>query len=291
MVGTASRSHGGLPAARRQSSPGLRRASRALLAGALVAALAACTGSLDEGASGPSSAHTGTVTRQQEAPRVELTPVPQADPRSYLTTEAPQVVDRDAYAFRTLNALRPGATYRLRMPGNLYPAAPRSHLAVELTLFGDIWWLFEQGVVTLEPSFVREDAGIRVMELDLIPYGPCQAQTRPPADPGPTSADLAGAILARFPFTVLDPPAPVARFGGSGIHLVARLDDPTASACDNNGLMTYRPMAAQHQLVELWIINVQGERVVVERSWFSDTSPRVLADQQSTLDSLHLLHV
>jgi hypothetical protein len=295
VAGTTSRSHGGLPAPQWQSSPGRRRASKTLLAGALVGgfvlALAACTGSPREGASEPNSGHGVAVTRQQEATRVELTPVPQPGTRSYLTTEAPQVVDRGAYAFRTLNALRPGAAYRLRMPGNLYPAAPRSHLAVELTPFGDIWWLFEQGVVTLEPSYLREDAGIRVMELDVIPYGPCQSQALPPADPGPTPADLAGAILARFPFTVLEPPAPVARFGGSGVHLVARLEDPTASTCDNNGLMTYRPMAAQHQLVELWIIVVRGERVVVERSWFSDTSPRVLADQQSTLDSLHLLRI
>jgi hypothetical protein len=55
--------------------------------------------------------------------------------------------------------------------------------------------------------------------------------------------------------------------------------------------MTYRPMAAQHQLVELWIVVVHGERVIIERSWFSDTSPRVLAAQQRTLDSLRLVRV
>jgi hypothetical protein len=85
------------------------------------------------------------------------------------------------------------------------------------------------------------------------------------------------------------PVAPVARFGGSGVHLVARLDDPKANMCDNNGLMTYRPMAGQHQIVELWIVVVHGERVLVERSWFADTSPGVLADQQRTLASLRLV--
>jgi hypothetical protein len=177
------------------------------------------------------------------------------------------------------------------MPGNLYPAAPRSHLAVELTLSGDTWWLFEQGVVIQAPSYLREDAGIRVMELDALPYGPCQAQARPPAEAGPTPADLARAILSRYPFTVIEPAAPVARFGGSGVHLVARLDDPQADRCDNGGVMTYRPMAAQHELVELWIVMVHGERVVIERSWFQDTTPRALVDQQRTLDSLRLLPV
>jgi hypothetical protein len=190
-----------------------------------------------------------------------------------------------------MNALRPGATYRLRMPGNLYPVAPRSNLVVELTLSGDSWWLFEQGVVTQVPSYVREDAGIRVMELDVIAYGPCQAQARPPADPGPTPADLARAILSRYPFIVIAPVAPVARFGGSGVHLVAQLNDPNASLCDNSGVMTYRAMAGQLQLVELWIVVVHGERVVVERSWFPDTSPRVIADQQRTLGSLRLVRV
>ena len=285
VTGTAGRLHDGCPALR-QSDPGRGRLSRALVAAALVVGLAACTVS-QSGAgaptSGPGEATTATTG-------VGVTPKPPVS-RSYRMAEAPDVVDRDAYAFRTLDALRPGATYRLRMPGNLYPTAPGSHLAVELTPSGDIWWLFEQGVVTQVPSYVREDAGIRVMELDVLPYGPCQAQATPPADPGPTPGDLARAILSRYPFTVLERLAPVTRFGGSGVHLVARLDDPDASLCDNKGVMTYRPMAAQHQFVELWIVVVQGERVVVERSWFSDTSPRVVADQQRTLDSLRLVRV
>lgn len=285
MVGTASRQRMECPPLRRSGSG---RPVRMLVAATLVVGLASCSGPPGGGAAAPSRGFGGASTATTE---VEVKPRPQAVPRTYRIAEAPHVVDRDAYAFRTLNALRPGATYRLRMPGNLYPAAPRSHLAVELTISGDRWWLFEQGVVTQAPSFVREDAGIRVMELDGIPYGPCQAQAHPPTDPGPTPADLARAILSRYPFTVIEPVAPVARFGGSGVHLVGRLDDPNASLCDNGGVMAYRPMAAQHQLVELWIVVIQGERVVVERSWFADTSPRVLADQQRTLDSLRLVHV
>lgn len=290
MAGTASHRHGGGPA-RTRSGPGRRRAGTSLLAATLlVVGLAACTGHVG-GRAVPSSIAPDLPVTQQDGTRVGLTTVPQGVTRTYRVAEAPHVVERDAYAFRTLDPLRPGATYRLRMPGNLYPVEPRSHLAVELTPSGDVWWLFEQGVVTQEPSFVREDAGIRVMELDVIAYGPCQTQGRPPAEPGPTPADLAGAILSRYPFTVVDPVAPVARFGGSGVHLVARLDDPKAGSCDNNGLMTYRPMAAQHQFVELWIVVVDGERVVVERSWFSDTSARVVAEQQRTLDSLRLVRL
>lgn len=287
MAGTAGRQRGGGQALR-PSDRGPRRVSRMIVAAALVVGLAACTGSPGRGAPAPSPVPGGAVT---PATTLDETPGPEAVPRSYRVPEAPHVVDRDAYAFRTLSAVRPGATYRLRMPGNLYPAAPHSNLAVEFTLSGDSWWLFEQGVVTQRPSYVREDAGIRVMELDAIPYGPCQAQARPLADPGPTPADLAGAILSRYPFTVIERVAPVARFGGSGVHLIARLDDPQASLCDNNGVMTYRPMAGQHQLVELWIVTVHGERVVIERSWFPDTSPRVVADQQRTLDSLRLVRV
>ena len=287
MADAASRQHGGCPALQ-QSDPGYRRLSRMLVAAALVGGLAACSGPPSGRPGEPNPGPGGATTA---ATRVDVTPATKAVPRSYGIAEAPHVVDRDAYAFRTLKALRPGATYRLRMPGNLYPAAPRSRLAVELTLTGDMWWLFEQGVVTQQPSYVREDAGIRVMGLDVIPYGPCQSQARPPADPGPTPADLAGAIISRYPFSVIEPVAPVARFGGSGVHLMARLDDPNASLCDNSGVMTYRPMAGQHQLVELWIVVVHGERVIVERSWFSDTSPRVLADQQRTLDSLRLVRV
>ena len=274
-----------------QSDTGRPRVVRVALAAALVVALvvglSACDGLRSRTATAPEPAPSGAVTA---ATSVEVT-APRAVPRSYRIPQSPHLVDRDAYAFRSLDALRPGATYRLRMPGNLYPDAPRSHLAVELTPAGDSWWLFEQGVVTQQPSYVREDAGIRAMELDVIPYGPCQAQARLPADPGPTPAGLAHSILTRYPLTVIEPVVPVTRFGGSGVHLMAQLHDPSASLCDNDGLMTYRPMAAQHQLVELWIVVVRGERVVVERSWFPDTSPRVIADQQRTLDSLRFVRV
>ncbi|GAA2481937.1 hypothetical protein GCM10009858_19650 [Terrabacter carboxydivorans] len=287
MASTANREHEACPT-RQQSGTARSGAGRVLVAAVLVMGLAACDAPTGGGpvATGPTPGRGATA-----ATGVELTPAPGAVPRSYRIPESPHVVDRDGYAFRTLYAVRPGATYRLHMPGNLYPDAPRSRLTVELTLVGDSWWLFEQGVVTQQPSFAQEDAGIRVMELDVIPYGPCQTQARPPAEPGPAPADLARSILSRYPFTVIEPVAPVTRFGGSGVHLMMRLHDPNAALCDNNGLMTYRPMAAQHQLVELWIVVVQGERVVVERSWFPDTSPRVLADQQRTLDSLRLVHL
>ncbi len=308
MAGAAGRRAWPTP---RHPDPGRRRA-RAVLgaAGVLVgigmglgAGLGACIGSPAPGASVSSTVPPPVPARPGGAsvPRAsasgaatpptgaDLTPVPGAVPRDYVIAEAPHLVDRDAFDFRTLSAVRPGATYRLRMPGNLYPATPGSRLAVELTVSGAGWWLFEQGVVTQEPSYAREDAGVRVMELGAIPYGPCQDQQRPPADPGPTPTDLVHAIVTRYPLTVLEPVSPVARFGGSGVHLTVRLDDPKAGLCDNSGLMTYRPMASQHQLVELWIVMVRGERVVVERSWFADTRPDVLADQQRTLDSVRLV--
>ncbi|WP_076259511.1 hypothetical protein [Intrasporangium flavum] len=266
-----------------------------LLVGLLMG-LAACTGSTRGGSASPPvgvlpDARPDARPGGASAPEAngDATPLPAGASRDYTVAEAPALVDRDAYAFRTLSAVRPGATYRLRMPGNLYPVASGSRLAVELTVPGGGWWLFEQGVVTQQPSFVQEDAGVRVMELGTIPYGPCQDQEHPPADPGPTPADLARAIVTRYPLRIIEPASPVTRFGGSGVHLVARLDDPKAGLCDNNGLMTYRPMAGQHQLVELWVVVVRRERVLVERSWFPDTSHRVLADQQRVLASLRLV--
>src|SRR4051794_15916060 len=113
VASTESRRPGTSPAVR-QLDP-RRRASRLLLAAALVVGLAACTGAPAAGVTGASSGSGGPAT---SATGVEATAVPQAVPRSYRMSEAPHVVDRDAYAFRTVQALRPGATYRLPMPGN-----------------------------------------------------------------------------------------------------------------------------------------------------------------------------
>ncbi|NUR16182.1 MAG: hypothetical protein HOQ13_07700 [Dermatophilaceae bacterium] len=251
----------------------------------LVVGLTGCTGS-PRGTDDPGARPGGSVTSTAGA---GVSAVPRTAPPSDVVPEAPHLLTRDAYAFRTASALRAGATYRFRMPGNLSPVAPRSGLAVELTPTGEKWWLFEQGMVVQAPTFVREAAGIRVMEPDGLPYGPCQAQTRLPTEPGPSPRDLAHEVLSRYPFTVIEPIAPSTRFGGSGVHLTAKLEDPDAGLCDNGGLMTYRAMAAQHQLVELWVLVVHGERVVVERSWFPETSRKVLAAQQATLDSLRFV--
>jgi hypothetical protein len=255
-----------------------RRASGLVVTAAagLALSVGACTGATG-GATRTSSAVRAT------SPTAAVPKAPQAVP------EAPQVVSRDAYAFRTATALRTGATYRLRMPGNLSPVAPGSHLVVEVTPSAARWWLYEQGIVVQAPTFAREAAGLRVMEPGELPFGPCQAQATPRPAPGPAPADLAREILARYAFSVVDPITPTTRFGGAGVHLTAQLEDPQASLCDNGGVMTYRPMAAQHQLVELWVVVVDGERVVIERSWFPDTGSSVLAAQQVTLATLRLV--
>ncbi|MGO4596545.1 hypothetical protein [Terrabacter sp. 2RAF25] len=255
------------------------------LAVGVVVGLSACTGAPGAGAGSTATPTGAPVASSGAAPTTDAQP----SPPPAAVPEAPHVVDRDAYAFRTPRALRAGATYRLRMPGNLFATFPGSALTVEITPSDDAWWLFEQGIVVETPTFVREDAGIRVMELDGLPFGPCRAQTSVPTDPGPTPGDLAREVLSRYPFKVIEPITATARFGGSGVHLTAQLDDPEAGLCDNGGVMTYRPMAAQQELVELWVVVVHGERVVVERSWFPDTSRKVLAAQQATLDSLRLV--
>jgi hypothetical protein len=296
--------HGGRRSTRGASCRGplrarCRPAVGVLASAALVlAVLGACTGGpepLRGGGSGTEPPTVGPYVGAQQggdATGVDMTPVPEAQRRAYAVPEAPRIADDTLRRPGPGGALRPGATYRLRVGPALQgpDEVVASPVVAELTPSGDVWWLGDHGIVTEGRRYLPEDAAIRVFQVDGVESGPCfQRRPHERVDPGPTPGDLARAVIDRYAFTVVEAPRPVDRFGGTGVHLVLRLADAVdAERCLDFNLETYRQMAGLSQIVELWIVLVDGERIVVERSWFPDTGRGLLDLQLRTLDSLRL---
>jgi hypothetical protein len=59
--------------------------------------------------------------------------------------------------------------------------------------------------------------------------------------------------------------------------------------CLDFNLTTYRGMGWFSEYVELWVLDAHGTRVVVDRSWFPNTSALVLEQQRAIIASLEVI--
>ena len=264
-----------------------------------------CSGCTDVPVSRLRGATTSAV-RPPDAPTgadAVMTSVAEAAPETYNLPEAPQTVPPGVEWGPQLSAptgpasparaaLRPSATYRLLAGHEWLEQSPAAdtRVVVELTIPSRGWYLEKGAVVTGQVGDRPDVAGVRALVVDRVATGGCDRLQRRWVDPGPSPADLARALLENYGFDVLLPPEPVRAFGHDGVHLVLQLRaEPDATRCLDFNLATYRSMAWFAEIVELWIVDVDGRRVIIERSSFPQTSERVLYQQHVIVASLRIL--
>ncbi|MGW5237864.1 hypothetical protein ACWEOW_02925 [Monashia sp. NPDC004114] len=234
-----------------------------------------------------------------------MTPVQEAPPPVYSVPEAPQTVpaplewqaQRVAPTGPVVSAratLRPGATYRLTI-GHEWPDESLPGVAagavVEVTVPASGWFLEKGAVVKGQVNGSQPDvAGVRAMSIDRVASGGCDRLRRRWVDPGPRPIDLATALPRSYGLDVLEQPEPVRAFGHEGVHVILQVHaEPDAGRCLDFNLATYRSMTWFAEIVELWIVDVHGRRVVIERSAFPQTSERVLAQQRVMIATIRIL--
>lgn len=287
---------------RQRSSGGLRRAAMGLVC-LLVLGLVACT--TDQAASGPGQ--TRDVTAPEPTPTAGdpsmMTPIGEAATPEYLVPEAPEVIPPSWEGERLSLPRTPGtdysglplraeATYRLSFAALWPELAPPQETGeiVELTVPAGGWSLVDTGLVKGHSDSSPDIAGVRAFVISSVPTGGCDRLQRRFVDPGPEPMDLAVAIPRSYALDVVEPPRPVSAFGFKGVHVILQLAESVDMArCLDFNLLTYRPMAWFSELVELWIMDAHGTRLVIERSWFPRTSPRLLEQQQAILASIAIL--
>lgn len=286
---------------RRVLEPKARRGAATMcLVCALGTGSAGCTGDHD----GPVRVPT-PVSRAQGVTSVDrdgpaMTPLDSTSRPLYVLPEAPEVLpglvpERGPGPRPDIALLRPGATYRLPVTGA--PSPPGwgevPGVVVELTVPSTGWFLESRdGTTVFSGPSVPEGrvAGIRALAIDTVATGGCDRLLRRFVDPGPTPKDLALAISRSYAFDVVEAVRPIHAFGLAGVHVVLQLAAAVDTArCLDFNLRTYRSMEWFSELVELWVLDAHGTRVVIDRSWFPDTSKQVLEQQQAIIASLKVI--
>ncbi len=172
-----------------------------------------------------------------------------------------------------------------------------SGLTTMLTVPAADWYGTNAGGILLKNDTADppKGAGFITWVGELTVYGdPCQWRTTSPDPPtGPTVDDLVTALSAQ---PMRDATAPVDitvdGFSGRAIELTVPADIDFAD-CDRGEFRSwtgpddaarYHQGPGQHDLV--WIIDVDGTRVVIDAAFYEGTSAADRAEQQAILDSI-----
>jgi hypothetical protein len=100
---------------------------------------------------------------------------------------------------------------------------------------------------------------------------------------GSTAADLADGFAASD-LTVREPPAPVSAFGHDGYHAVIEVPTGCAFAVGWQWNIFLRP----GDVMEGWIFDIDGDIVIVEAMWRTESQDPSLAELRAVIDTLVL---
>lgn len=134
-------------------------------------------------------------------------------------------------------------------------------------------------------------------DVALVYPTPCRWQGKPMVNPGSTEHGLAS-VLARQPLRNATTPRDTALAGFRGKYL--QLSVPRNidfAACDQgyfeswtgNGWSSDRYEQAPGQVDRLWILNVDGQRLVVDASYLPNATPHDRVELQRVVDWIHFL--
>ena len=127
--------------------------------------------------------------------------------------------------------------------------------------------------------------------VDGLYSDPCFAEGAPDIAVGPTVDDLANAFLEQTAYEVTGPEdVTLAGYAGKRVDL-ALPSDLDADSCGYEDYVVW-PGSPYSQgpgnLWQVWILDVEGTRVVILANNFEGTSPEDLAEQQRILDSIRI---
>jgi hypothetical protein len=131
---------------------------------------------------------------------------------------------------------------------------------------------------------VNEDyVGFWVVELDTVWTEACAGGN---AQPAGSTAQAIAEQFAGAGFIVREAVAPIQAFGQAGYHLVVELP----AGCDGRdvwqGPTFGRTYQREGQVLEYYFLDVEGTPVMVEATWFPDSSDGDIAELQAVLDTL-----
>jgi len=129
------------------------------------------------------------------------------------------------------------------------------------------------------------------------------------ADPpvGPTVDDMATALAALSPFILTKPPTAVTAYGFSGKHLELTVPDIAFEVSGDGTVFTdcadgelwswigkplsfaYHGYSLPGQVEELWLLDVDGARLMIQTLWSPSSPEGDIAELRSILDSVAIV--
>jgi hypothetical protein len=203
--------------------------------------------------------------------------------------EAPDMADRPPF-----EEVEPGV-YLVDPDGDL-----ESGPQVRFTIAGEGWRAW---VGTYKEETEGRTVGVTIAEVADVVADPCHRHTW--KDPGPTVDDLAEALAALPGFEVLAAPREASLAGHAGKRLTLRVPDLAYepdrgfTACNGGYFYGWRAPTGRDrsptryyqgpgQTLELWVLDVDGSRLLIEANRFPDSPAGDVAELQAILDSLDI---
>jgi hypothetical protein len=168
-------------------------------------------------------------------------------------------------------------------------------LRAEFTIVGS-GWVPLAGIYKTGPTGPSGYVAVKFLAVSQVASPACDSTVWVPV--GDTAEDLAFALAGIGDFITQVAPTPGTAFGYDGYHLILEVPDlgnevgDAFTACDDEYFDGYegptisRYYQGPNQVIEFWVLDVGGTPLVIETTWFPDSTPEDLAELQAILDSV-----
>jgi hypothetical protein len=180
--------------------------------------------------------------------------------------------------------LQPG-TYSVDPDGS-----PTTSPRAEFTLAEPGWGAF-RGVYKDGPPSLGTYVAVKFLTVTRVASPACDSTVFVPI--GDTAEDLASALGGIEDFVVQEAPTTVSAYGYDGYHLVLEVPDQQGFlGCDDGYFDGYEgPTIGRYyqgpgQVVEFWVLDVEGTPLVIEATWFPDSPAEDVASLRAILDTV-----
>ena len=174
-------------------------------------------------------------------------------------------------------------------PGTYYvdPDGPNgTNMRVEFTIVEPGWAPF---LGTYKPGKAADYVSMKAQIVTEVASPACDSTVFIPV--GGTAADLATALAEIEDFPSRGP-VEVNAYGYHGYHLALEVPEKGFSGCDDGYFDGYQgPTIGRYyqgpgQVVEFWVLDVEGTPLLIEATWFPDSPAEDVAELQATLQSI-----
>jgi hypothetical protein len=154
---------------------------------------------------------------------------------------------------------------------------------------------------------VAASVGLSILNVTNVVVDGCTYHAGLYPSVGPTVDDMAAALAALKPFELTEPPTAVTAFGFSGKYLELTVPDLAFEVTDDGTVFTdcrsgelwswmgeplgsaFYGYSQPGQVEEIWLLDVDGQRLMIDAGTSPNSSEAEIAELRSILDSIEII--